>query len=41
MHNMGDWHWGIGIGHWFYPVLLWIAVFALVLIVIKMLVKDD
>ena len=34
MHGMGVWHWGFG-------VLIWIAVFVMVLIVFKTLVKDD
>ncbi|WP_455220434.1 hypothetical protein [Kaarinaea lacus] len=41
MHNMGDWHWGFGLGHWFVGVLIWIAVFALVLFLFKTIVKDD
>ncbi len=41
MHNMGDWHWGFGFGHWFYGVLIWVAVFALVLVVFNMLTRDD
>ena len=41
MHGMVDWHWGFGFGHWFFGVLLWIAVFALVLWLFKAIVKDE
>jgi hypothetical protein len=41
MHNMGDWHWGFSFGHWFFGILIWFAVFALVLVVFNALVKDD
>ena len=39
MHEMNGWHWGFGFGHWIYGVFIWIAIIALLAVVIKTLLN--
>jgi len=39
MGGMDGWHWGFGFGHWFYGVIIWVAIIALVIFAVKMIIK--
>lgn len=39
MHDMSDsWHWGFGLGHWVYGVLIWGTFFVALFFVVKFLI---
>ena len=39
MHDMGDWHWGFGFGHWILGALIWAIIFFALVLLVKPLFK--
>ncbi len=39
MHDMSDWHWGFGFGHWALGILFWTVIVLAIVALIRYVVR--
>ncbi len=39
MHDMSDWHWGFGFGHWTLGILFWFLIIVAIVALLKYVVR--